>query len=231
MKIRAEFDESVGVRTSELDWVPSPMADVDRRMLDRIGGEVARATSLVRYAKGSHFSAHTHSGGEEFIVLEGVFRDEHGDYPAGTYIRNPIGTRHIPRSDEGCTIFVKLWQFEPDDQRQFSLDLNALETTPVEEQAGISRVVLHDIPSETVLLEHWQPGASRHFDDKGGAELLILNGSVAWQGQSYGKHDWIRLSPGEGEHISASDTGAKVWIKTGHLNRIARDGWQTPQQD
>src|SRR3546814_9297056 len=83
------------------------MPGVELRMLDRIGGEVARATSIVRYARGRHFSAHTHDGGEEFIVLEGTFQDEHGDYPAGTYVRNPVGTRHTPRSENGWTIFVR----------------------------------------------------------------------------------------------------------------------------
>ena len=85
------------------------MAGVDRRMLDRVGGEVARATSIVRYAEGSSFPEHTHSGGEEFIVRDGGFQDEHGDFPAGTYVRKPAGTHHIPRSEPGCTIFVKLW--------------------------------------------------------------------------------------------------------------------------
>ena len=77
------------------------MVGVDRRPLDRIGEEVARATSIVRYAPGSRFSAHTHGGGEEFIVLDGVFQDEHGDYPPGTYVRNPPGTRHTPGSEPG----------------------------------------------------------------------------------------------------------------------------------
>jgi anti-sigma factor ChrR (cupin superfamily) len=79
-------------------------------MLDRIGDEVVRATSIVRYAPGSHFSAHTHGGGEEFFVLNGVFQDEHGDYPVGSYVRNPPTSSHVPGSDLGCVIFVKLWR-------------------------------------------------------------------------------------------------------------------------
>jgi len=73
---------------------PSPIPGVDRRMLDRIGDAVARATSIVRYAPHSHFSAHTHGGGEEFLVLDGVFQDEHGDYlsePLGVVRPVPIG--------------------------------------------------------------------------------------------------------------------------------------------
>ena len=82
------------------------MPGVDRMKLDRIGDEVARATSLVRYVSNSSFSPHQHEGGEEIFVLEGVFGDEHGTYPAGSYISNPIGTAHQPVYEEGATGFL-----------------------------------------------------------------------------------------------------------------------------
>ena len=80
----------------------------------------SRATTIVRYAPNSHFSKHSHTGGEEFIVLDGIFQDEHGDYSAGTYVRNPPTTSHTPRSDQGCIIFVKLWQFDMQDRNQLA---------------------------------------------------------------------------------------------------------------
>ncbi|GEB72590.1 hypothetical protein PCARR_b0404 [Pseudoalteromonas carrageenovora IAM 12662] len=104
MKIAADFTQRVVVHSEQLDWIPSPMAGVDRRPLDRVGAEVARATSIVRYAPGSEFSPHVHTGGEEFIVLEGVFQDEHGDFPQGSYIRNPPQSKHKPGSQNGCVI-------------------------------------------------------------------------------------------------------------------------------
>ena len=116
MELNADFARRAAVHAAAMPWVASPMAGVERRMLDRVGGEVARATSIVRYAPGSHFAPHRHDGGEEFLVLEGVFQDEHGDYPPGTYVRNPPGTSHQPGSSPGCTIFVKLWQFDPRDR-------------------------------------------------------------------------------------------------------------------
>ncbi len=93
--------------TNALGWTPSPMAGVERRMLDRHGGEVARATSIVRYAPGSRFERHVHGGGEEILVLEGTFSDEHGTYPTGSWLRNSPGSVHRPRSEPGCTIWVK----------------------------------------------------------------------------------------------------------------------------
>ena len=118
MELNADFSKRVVVHAAQEPWVASPMPGVDRRMLDRIGDEVARATSIVRYAPGSAFSAHTHTGGEEFLVLEGVFQDEHGDYPAGTYVRNPPTSSHTPGAADGCTIFVKLWQFDLADRTE-----------------------------------------------------------------------------------------------------------------
>src|SRR5512139_2974358 len=137
MEINADFTRRAAVHAAPLEWTPSPMAGVDRRMLDRIGGEVARATSIVRYAPKSNFSAHTHGGGEEFLVLEGVFQDEHGDYPAGFYIRNPPTSAHTPGSEAGCTIFVKLWQFDPADRESVRLDTSKLTYDADPQRSGV----------------------------------------------------------------------------------------------
>src|SRR4029453_2886488 len=118
MHLNADFTQRAVVHAAALEWALSPIAGVERRMLDRIGGEVARATSIVRYAPHSHFSRHAHEGGEEFFVLEGVFQDEQCDHPAGSYVRNPPTSAHSPGSEQGCTILVKLWQFDATDRLQ-----------------------------------------------------------------------------------------------------------------
>ncbi len=221
MKINAQFDQAVALDTDTMDWVPSPMAGVDRRMLDRIGDEVARATSIVRYAPGSHFSEHIHSGGEEFIVLDGVFQDEHGDYPAGSYIRNPVGTHHTPRSDVGCTIFVKLWQFDPADQDQFAIDLNAVDLAVKPHQPEIAQAVLFERDDERVVLEEWASGIERVLGEEAGAEILVLRGVVSFQGDMFARNGWIRIPPGEGMVVGAGPDGARVWVKTRHLNDVS----------
>ena len=220
MEINADFAARAYARTATLDWVPSPMKGVDRRMLDRIGGEVARATSIVRYAEGSAFPEHTHSGGEEFIVLEGVFQDEHGDYPAGTYVRNPVGTHHVPRSDHGCTIFVKLWQFDPEDQEQLSVDMNEAALTPLTDSPGVSRHVLAARDYEHVSLEAWDRGTSLALVHKGGLEVLVLQGGVSVDGETYGPQDWLRIPGGESVDVTSGENGARLWIKRGHLAEI-----------
>lgn len=214
MQINSDFSLRAIVHAEQLAWTPSPMAGVDRRMLDRIGGEVARATSLVRYAPGSRFSAHTHSGGEEFVVLEGVFQDEYGDFPEGTYVRNPPSTSHTPRSDAGCTIFVKLWQFDSDDRNQFHKRMADELPPPVD---GVAMATLHEDAQEVVTYSHLDAGATLSKDDPGGIEMLVINGSVIVANDTLGKYDWLRLPEGESLVAIAGPEGAKLWIKSGHL--------------
>ena len=160
MRLNDDFSQRVVIRPDDYEWVDSPMPGVERMMLDRIGDEVARATSLVRYAPNSTFSRHVHGGGEEFLVLEGEFSDEHGSYPEGTYVRNPIGTAHSPRvGEQGCIIFVKLQQFEREDQQQFAIDTAAAEFQPGDTE-GIEILKLHEFGTERVALIRWAPGTA-----------------------------------------------------------------------
>jgi anti-sigma factor ChrR (cupin superfamily) len=212
--LNADFSKRVVVHSAQAPWVASPMAGVDRRMLDRIGDEVARATSIVRYAPGSHFSAHTHTGGEEFIVLDGVFQDEHGDYPAGTYVRNPPTTSHTPGSEAGCTIFVKLWQFDLDDRTQFRKDM-AAGLGPV--QSGMARAELHRDAREVVSYLEAEAGAGIEDMSPGGIEILVLEGSLSEGDDILQAGSWLRLPEGVPLRAKAGPDGAKLWMKTGHL--------------
>ncbi len=214
MDLNADFSLPALVQSETLDWQPSPMPGVDRRMLDRIGGEVARATSIVRYAPGSHFSEHTHTGGEEFIVLDGVFQDEHGDYPAGTYVRNPPTTAHTPGAEQGCVIFVKLWQFDLEDRTQFRKTMADELSAPVN---GVATALLHKDAREIVTYHQLDAGAVWANVDTGGIELLVIAGSVEVNGDTLAKGVWLRLPDGVPLDCRAGAEGASLWIKTGHL--------------
>ncbi len=214
MDLNADFTKRVVVHAGDAPWIASPMPGVDRRMLDRIGDEVARATSIVRYAPGSAFSAHTHTGGEEFLVLEGVFQDEHGDYPAGTYVRNPPTTSHTPGAAEGCTIFVKLWQFDLEDRTQFRLDVEA-QLGPV--QDGIARAELHRDAREVVSYVVLEPGAVLTEVAPEGIEVLVLEGTLREGANHLVRWSWLRLPEGMPLQATAGSEGARLWMKTGHL--------------
>jgi anti-sigma factor ChrR (cupin superfamily) len=70
MQINADFTKRVAIDTNQMPWLSSPVPTVQRKMLDRVGGEVARATSIVRYEAGARFSAHTHGGGAKSARID-----------------------------------------------------------------------------------------------------------------------------------------------------------------
>lgn len=226
MKINADFSRRVVLHADEIAWRDSPMPGVSRRPLDRIGDEVARATTIVRYAPGSKFSPHVHDGGEEFIVLDGVFQDEHGDYPAGSYVRNPPTSRHMPGSAPGCVIFVKLRQFDPGDRTHVRLDLNRIGAVADAARPGVAVTPLFKDAHEEVRLEHWAAGTQASFAADGGAELFVLEGGSTESGDELRRHSWLRVPDGGAVSLVAGNDGASIWIKTGHLRAITAPGGQ-----
>ena len=219
MKLNADFTERVVIRPDDYQWVDSPMPGVERMMLDRIGDEVARATSLVRYAPNSAFSEHVHSGGEEFYVLAGEFGDEHQTYPAGTYVRNPIGTAHTPKvGDRGCTILVKLHQFDKEDQAQTVIDTQNAEWSPGL-VPGLQVLGLHDFNGEHVALVRWAPDTQFNFHRHwGGEEVFVIEGTFRDEHGEYPAGSWIR-SPHQSSHTPYTETeGALIYVKVGHLD-------------
>ena len=218
LRINSDFDQRVVIRPEDYNWQSSPMPGVERMMLDRIGNEVARATSIVRYAPNSSFSEHTHGGGEEFYVLEGVFSDEHGDYPVGSYVRNPIGTRHIPRvGEEGAVIFVKLHQFETNDTTPVNINTKEQSWLPGL-VPGLEVMPLHEYAGEHVALVKWAPNTMfKPHTHWGGEEILVLEGVFYDEHGIYPKGSWLR-SPHLSQHRPyTEDEGALIFVKTGHL--------------
>ena len=220
MKLHADLTERVVLSTNDLPWVDSPMAGVQRRMLERDGDEVARATSIVRYAPGSHFSAHTHGGGEEFWVLEGIFSDEHGDYPPGTYIRNPVSSSHTPYSESGCTILVKLWQMDPQDQQRVEIATPQMAWAPGL-VPGLEVMPLHHYGTEQVALVKWAPGTTfQRHKHWGGEEIFVLEGVFEDEHGTYPQGTWLR-NPHGSVHQPWSQEGCVIYVKTGHLTNAA----------
>lgn len=205
----------VTVRASLLPWIASPQAGIERRMLERSGGEVAVATSIVRYAAGARFAAHEHGLGEEFLVLDGVFSDEAGEYPEGSYVRNPPGSRHAPHSEAGCVIFVKLRQMAADDATHIVVPPEKRQWRPAE-SPGHARAILHEARGEIVTLERLDPDAPfARPAPVAEAEILVVEGSVLRPGQAEPPLDawtWLR-QPGLAPSLVAGPRGALLWFK------------------
>lgn len=217
MLVRADFKKREVVTPEQYNYVESPLPGVSRMMLDRQGGEVARATSIVKYAAGAGYTAHTHGGGEEIFVLEGIFSDEHGDYPAGTYIRNPPGSSHTPFSKNGCTILVKLWQFTPSDQQQMALNTTEMKWRPGL-VSGLSVLPLHQHDGINTALVRWAPNTqfNSHMHP-GGEEIFVLEGLFRDEHGEYPAGSWLR-SPRWSKHTPFTGSeGALIYVKVGHM--------------
>ena len=220
MRLNADFNRRVAVTPAAHEWRASPTPGVDRVMLDRIGDEVARATSIVRYAPDTSFPSHVHGGGEEIFVLDGEFADEHGSYPAGTYVRNPIGTRHTPRVGHlGAVIFVKLHQFDPGDTHQFALDTTtgAWGASKVD---GVQVMPLHEFGDETVELVRFDGAVTypRHTH-QGGEEVLVIEGVIRDEEGEYPAGSWLRSPDGSAHEVISGAEGALLYVKAGHLGK------------
>jgi anti-sigma factor ChrR (cupin superfamily) len=219
MLINADHSRRVVVVPDQYRWTPSPQQGVERVMLDRVGGEKARATSIVRYAPGSCFPRHLHPGGEEILVLSGTFSEGNEHYRAGWYLRSPPGSSHQPSSNEGAMIFVKLWQMQPDEKRHVRIDTGA--PSSWQRRGGREVCPLFSSDAEQVCLQRLGPGETLFTRPMDGAELLVLAGDVVTGDRFCKRGSWLRLPAGEYPELAAGAGGATVYLKTGHLPRIA----------
>jgi anti-sigma factor ChrR (cupin superfamily) len=218
MKIHSDYTKRVVLNHHDLPWLESPEPGVKRRMLDRIGEELAKATSIVRYEPNTRFAPHHHDHGEEILVLDGVFSDEFGRYPAGTYLMNPPGSSHAPFSETGCTLFVKLRHLGTDQHQREVVNTNTAEWLQ-----GL-------VPGLTVMplmrqgagstLVRWAPNTyfnpHRHY---GGEEIFVVDGVFQDEYGTYPKGSWIR-SPHLSTHTPFSKEGCTIFVKTGHLLEV-----------
>ncbi|MGH8672451.1 MAG: cupin domain-containing protein [Burkholderiales bacterium] len=216
--INSDLTQRVVIDTTQAEWLVSPSPGVLRKPLDRKGRESGRATSLVCYEPGAGYSPHSHDGGEEILVLEGVFSDECGDYPAGTYLLSPPGSTHAPFSRQGCLLFVKLHQYLGVGRRQIVLDTTQLEWLPGL-VPGLSVKPLYNQSGypESVALVRWEPGTQ--FDahiHPGGEEILVLDGVFEDEFGTYPSGSWLR-NPARSIHRPFSRAGCTIYVKVDGL--------------
>ncbi len=211
--------------SASMEWQASPSGSVWRKRLHLVGGgESGQVTSIVRYEPDSSFPAHDHPDGEEILVLEGTFSDEHGDWTEGTYLLNPEGFVHAPFSREGCVIFVKLRQYSGEGRRHVALDTNALGWQPTS-RAGVETKTLYREPGfpDVTSLERWAPGtAPGVLERDGGVEVLVLEGALEDEYGSYTAGTWLRV-PSGAKHEPRSPEGCIVYTKAGAIPELWSD--------
>lgn len=225
ININQDFQKTVVVNTASMPWLPSPMPGVQRQPLERAAAESGRVTSVVRYAAGSKFTQHSHPHGEEIFVLDGVFSDENGDYPAGSYLRHPPQSAHAPFSQQGCTLLVKLDQFAADDTKWVNINTSQQPWQPYQSdqpshsepdslhsslrhgtkdgmQDSLQIMPLHTHGHEHVALLKGSAGACFKMHKQfGGEEIFVLQGVFR---DEHGQHPvgtWLRKPHGSQHHL------------------------------
>ncbi len=208
--------------TTLMDWTPSPSGSVWRKRVHLVGPpESGQVTSVVRYEPASSFPTHDHPDGEEILVLEGVFSDEHGDWPEGTFLLNPEGFRHTPFSKPGCVLFVKLRQFPGRERRHVVVDTDKLAWQPSSNPAiAYKPLYQQDGFSDVVRLERWAPQADLGtLSYEKGAELFVLEGEFSDEAGTYSKGCWVRLPMGS-KHHPRSAGGCTLYVKRSGLSYL-----------
>jgi anti-sigma factor ChrR (cupin superfamily) len=214
--LNMNFTEQVFINTQLQPWVASPHSGVWRKPLAREDAERGHATSIVKFEPGASFSEHDHPLGEEILVLSGTFSDHTGDYHAGTYFRNPEGFKHAPFSKEGCTLLVKLHQFQVGDNEH--IVINTKNTAWSSGMGNLQVIPLHNYKGESTALVKWPKGERfqphQHF---GGEEIFVISGEFIDEHGRYPTESWLR-SPHLSSHHPYVEEETVILVKVGHLH-------------
>jgi len=218
--LNADFSRAAAMDSARMDWQASPSPTVWRKRLDLVDGEFSRVTSVVRYDPDSAFHPHGHPQGEEILVLAGTFSDEHGDYPAGTFLLNPQGFRHAPFSKQGCIIFVKLCQYIGEDRDHVVVDTNTAEWRAL--APGIEELPLYREPDhpESIAMLRLAAGTALPAGDgataPAGTEIFVISGRLSTGQTTYETGAWLRY-PGALPLALTAETETKLYLKRNHL--------------
>jgi anti-sigma factor ChrR (cupin superfamily) len=224
VSLNTDLNQRISVRTDEMDWTTSPGGHVLRKRLHLSGrSESGQVTSLVRYLPGARFPSHDHPEGEEILVLDGVFSDEQGDWPAGTYLLNPEGFRHSPYSVDGCTLFVKLRQFPGHEREHVVVQTSDVPwRSSVKKTASWKKLYAQEPYSDFMRLEAWEnPSDVGEITFPQGAELFVLHGAFDDKHGHYPKHTWLRIPAGE-SLTPTSQNSCELYIKEGGFTYLRK---------
>ncbi|CAF2122644.1 unnamed protein product [Rotaria magnacalcarata] len=236
MQICSDLSVPHVIDSNLIPFVDSPKKGVQRRMLDRTGDEVARATTIVKFDPFVKFPRHNHEGGEEFVMLEGrLFDDLSGEHNPLTYCRHGMGTLHEPwTTEEGAILLVKLRQMN--DLTEAPITMIDTETSNDWKKDLDTKRERLDLFSNTktgecVWMEKLEAGfqSDNWVVGQGGEEIFVLKGDMSFENMD-GTDDennknnctkgfWIRRpTDWAGRKFKGtSENGCQLFMKTGHL--------------
>lgn len=211
-------DHRIAVHSEQAEWTSSSVPGVERRVLDRKGDCKTRPTThIARFAPECSLQPQDIPGENEFFVLDGMLQDKYGDFPAGTYVRNPPDAVQVPKTGTGCTIFLKQCESTPQGPTRMRIQTNKMRFVLDPERAGVTVVPLFHDGREDVMLERWEAGVSVCLKSRHGMEMLVVEGSFEESGEVFEHGSWLKLTGRTCSHAVAGDAGAKVWVRRKHL--------------
>ena len=217
MNINDDIRKKVVVHPRNKQWTAEHSGMCETLYLDLVDKVKPVATKLVRISPSSILPPEMIGGGKEVLVLEGTYNDQRGEYPTGSYMRFPPGTKQEAFTDKGCLLFVKTWQFEPTDRKRVNIDAFRAEMKRPRKRQGVVLQQLYSDYREDVRIEHWERNHRLVIHQCNGLEVLLLSGEFFEPSASYKPLSWVRLPPGRPLKVVVGDQGVRVLIKESHL--------------
>ena len=83
---------------------------------------------------------------------------------------------------------------------------------------GVSEIPLFQDNRERVRIELWEAGQSVQLNDHKGLEVFVIEGGFVEGGEEFSVQSWLRLPVGQPLDAVAGPHGARIWIKSDHLD-------------
>ncbi len=194
------------INTNDLEWENTQNKGIYKKLLSKKENE---KTSILKIEENSKLNNDSKINSVEIFVLEGVYKNEFGEFKSGTYLNLPNENEAFVTSSSGCVIFRK----ENCDKGIENIIIDTNSTPWLKGQGNLEVMPLY---TQTALVK-W-PQNERFIPHKhwGGEEIFVLKGRFMDEYGIYPESSWIR-SPHLSTHFPFVEEETIIFVKTGHL--------------
>lgn len=200
------YETRVLINTNDLEWENTQNKGIYKKLLSKKEDE---ETSILKIEENSKLNNDSKINSVEIFVLEGIYKNEFGEFKSGTYLNLPNENEAFVSSNTGCVIFRK----ENCDKGVENIIIDTNSTPWLKGQGNLEVMPLY---TQTALVK-W-PQNERFIPHKhwGGEEIFVLKGRFMDEHGIYPKGSWIR-SPHLSTHFPFVEEETIIFVKTGHL--------------
>lgn len=200
------YETRVLINTNDLEWENTQNKGIYKKLLSKKEDE---ETSILKIEESSKLNNNSKINSVEIFVLEGIYKNEFGEFKSGTYLNLPNENEAFISSNTGCVIFRK----ENCDKGVENIIIDTNSTPWLKGQGNLEVMPLY---TQTALVK-W-PQNERFIPHKhwGGEEIFVLKGRFMDEHGIYPKGSWIR-SPHLSTHFPFVEEETIIFVKTGHL--------------